>query len=161
MSRSGYVDGYDDDNLQMGRWRGMVASAIRGKRGQAIFKEMLAAMDAMPVKRLVANELEAPDLVPCSHWGLFEATGVCAIGTVGKARGVDMTKLDPENYDAVAATFDIAAPLAQEIVWMNDEAGPWKEAPEARFIRIRSWVARQIRAASPESPQVTEGARHD
>jgi hypothetical protein len=39
------------------RWRGAVASAIRGGRGQAFLREMLAAMDAMPVKRLVANEL--------------------------------------------------------------------------------------------------------
>jgi hypothetical protein len=153
MSRSGYVDDYDEDYLQMGRWRGMVASAIRGRRGQTLLKEMLAAMDAMPIKRLVANELEAPDLIPCSHWGLYEATGVCAIGTVGRARGVDMTKLDPEDYDSVAGTFDIAAPLAQEIVWMNDEAGPRKETPEARFIRIRSWVVKQIRAPAQSSPQ--------
>jgi hypothetical protein len=154
MSRSGYVDDYDDDYLQLGRWRGMVASAIRGKRGQAIFKEMLAAMDAMPVKRLVANELEAPDLIPCSHWGLYESTGVCAIGTVGKARGVDMSALDPEDYDSVAGKFNIAAPLAQEIVWMNDEAGPWKESPEDRFIRMRKWIVSNIKKAEDlHSPQ--------
>ena len=81
-------------------WRGRVASSIRGKRGQAFLKEMLAALDAMPEKKLIANELE--------HNGC-----VCAIGSVGKARGVDMTDLDPENYERVAATFDIASPLAQ------------------------------------------------
>lgn len=151
MSRSGYVDDCDDD-LQFGRWRGVVASSIRGKRGQTLLKEMLVALDAMPIKRLVANELEAPDQVSCSHWGMHEATGVCAIGAVGRARGVDMTNLDPEDYDTVASTFDIAAPLAQEIVWMNDEAGSWKETPEQRFARIRTWVASQIKADPTASP---------
>lgn len=146
MSRSGYIDDYDGDDLQMGRWRGVVASAVRGKRGQRLFKEMLAALDEMPVKRLVANDLVGPDQVSCSHWGVYETTGVCAIGSVGKVRGVDMVKMDSENYDAVAGAFDIAAPLAQEIAWMNDEAGSWKESPEDRFIRMRKWVASQIRS---------------
>ncbi len=149
MSRSGYVDDDGDEVLRFGRWRGVVASATMGKRGQSLLKEMMAAMDAMPVKRLVANELEATDLIPCSHWGLFEATGVCAIGTVGKARGGDMAKLDPDDYDTVAGTFNIATPLAQEIVWINDEGGSYKETPEERFVRVRAWVASQIREPKP------------
>lgn len=151
MSRSGYVDDDGGDVLQFGRWRGVVASAIRGKRGQTLLKEMLAAMDAMPIKRLVADELESTDHVSCSHWGLHEATGVCAIGTVGSARGVDMAKLDPEDYGAVASTFDIAEPLAQEIVWINDEAGFYKETPEQRFTRVRAWVAASIKQSPQES----------
>lgn len=143
MSRSGYIDDIDDV-LQFGRWRGIVASSIRGKRGQSLLKEMLAAMDAMPIKRLVANELEAPDMVSFSHWGLIEAPGVCAIGSVGRARGVDMTNLDPEDYNSVAGAFDIAEPLAQEIVFMNDEGGPWKETPEHRFERMRAWIVSKI-----------------
>lgn len=34
MSRSGYVDEYDLEPGEFGRWRGVVVSAIRGKRGQ-------------------------------------------------------------------------------------------------------------------------------
>lgn len=132
MSRSGYSDDIDD---QWGwiRWRGTVASAIRGKRGQAFLTEMLAAMDALPEKKLVAWQLEAEGQV-------------CAIGSVGRQRGVDMTKLDPEDYDTVAGTFGVATPLAQEIVWMNDEAGPFKETPEQRFARMRKWVQSKLRA---------------
>lgn len=143
MSRSGYND--DIDGWSLIRWRGQVASAIKGKRGQLFLLEMLAALDALPVKRLVANELEAPDLVPCSHWGLFEAESVCAIGAVGKRRGVDMTKLDPEDYSTVAGTFNIAEQLAQEIVFMNDEAAYYRETPEDRFTRMRAWVVSHIR----------------
>jgi hypothetical protein len=154
MSRSGYVDDCDD-YLQFGRWRGVVASSIRGKRGQKILKEMLAALDAMPIKRLVANELEATDLVSFSHWGMIKAPGVCAIGAVGKARGIDMASLDPDDYSSVAGAFDIAEPLAQEIVWMNDEAGPWRETPEQRFARMREWVASKIKDADAAAAKGT------
>jgi len=144
MSRSGYTDDIDNYWSHI-RWRGAVSSAFRGKRGQAFLKEMLAAMDAMPVKRLVADRLENAELVTCSHWGLFETDSVCAIGTVGRARGVDMGALDPDDYHTVAATFGIAEAMAQEIVFMNDEAGYWEETPEERFRRMRRWIESEIR----------------
>lgn len=127
MSRSGYSG--DCENIAM--WRGAVASAIRGRRGQAFLKEMLAAFDVLPEKKLVAWELE-------------KGGEVCAIGSVGKVRGVDMSKIDPEDYEAVAATFGIAPAMAAEIVWENDEAGPSKETPEERFSRVRAWIVAQI-----------------
>lgn len=156
MSRSGYHD--DIDPWQLIRWRGMVASAIRGKRGQFFLLEMLAALDAMPVKRLVADELETADLIACSHWGLYEAQSVCAIGAVGKLRGMDMADIDPHDASTVAGKFGIAEPMAQEIVYMNDEWGAYRETPEARFERMRKWVVSQIRdfdlsTASPSTHQ--------
>lgn len=144
MSRSGYTDDYEDNSLHL--YRGAVASAIKGRRGQAFLKEMLAAMDAMPVKRLVAGELEEPDQVPCSHWGLYETQAVCAIGTVGQARGVDMSRLDPEDADGVASKFGIAEAMAREIVYMNDEGNWYPETPEQRFDRMRKWIVSEIRA---------------
>lgn len=108
MSRSGYSD--DIDNWELIKWRGQVASSIRGKRGQAFLRDLLAALDAMPEKRLIAWELE-------------ESGEVCAIGSLGKARGVDMSKIDPSEPTAVAAAFNIAEPLAQEVVYENDECG--------------------------------------
>ena len=133
MSRAGYneVDGdYTEWNLIC--WRGAVTSAIKGKRGQTFLREMLAALDAMPVKRLIAADLERDG-------------EVCAIGAVGKARGVDMSKLDPEDSGPVADTFGIAAAMAREIVYTNDE-GSWNpETPEARYERMRRWVASQIK----------------
>ena len=131
MSRSGYGDGCDD-NWSLIRWRGAVESSIRGKRGQAFLKEMLAAMDALPERKLIAEELEA-------------GGAVCAIGSVGRVRGIDMTGIDPEDSARVAATFGIAEPLAREIVFMNDEGGAWNEPAEVRFNRMRRWVERLIR----------------
>src|SRR5437868_4429286 len=103
MSRSGYSD--DCDGWAAIRWRGAVAAATKGARGQALLREMMAALDAMPVKELVAHELEAEG-------------SYCALGVVGKARGLDMAKLDPEDRDQVAEAFGIAPALAAEIVYV-------------------------------------------
>lgn len=135
MSRSGYSDDIDD-NWSLIKWRGQVASAIRGRRGQAFLRELVSALDAMPVKRLIANDLRRGD-------------EVCAIGSVGAKRGVEMEKLDPEDYDAVAGAFGIAHQLVQEIEWLNDDGGPWTETPEARWQRIREWAVKHLKDATP------------
>ncbi|MDB5848220.1 MAG: hypothetical protein JWP29_1972 [Rhodoferax sp.] len=135
MSRSGYSDDCDSE-WQLIMWRGRVASATRGKRGQAMLRELLVALDALPTKRLIAHELIADG-------------DVCAIGSLGLARGVEMEKLDVEDYRAVARTFGVAEPLVREIEWVNDEAGWGNETPEARWSRMRDWIASQIKSAPP------------
>lgn len=132
MSRSGYSE--DGEMWDLIRWRGAVASAIRGKRGQAFLREMLASLDALEAKRLIAN-----DLAKDGHF--------CAIGAVGKTRGIDMENLDPEDRDSVAGAFGISPALAAEIVYVNDEWGTSRETPEARYERVRKWVASQITPA--------------
>lgn len=127
MSRSGYIDDYDDEPWRLICWRGAVASAIRGKRGQKLLRELLAALDAMPVKRLITDEIK-------------NSRGeVCALGA-----------LDPTatSYEAeeLAKHFGIARALAAEIVYMNDEYD-WAtagETPEQRWARMRAWVEQQI-----------------
>ncbi len=129
MSRSGYSD-YMDDQWAYIRWRGVVASATRGRRGQKLLRDLRDALDAMPVKRLITGELKCDD-------------GVCALGALGERRGIDMRGLDPYDPDAVAGIFDVASPLAKEIVFMNDE-GFWGD-PEGRWKYMRRWVDSQIR----------------
>lgn len=151
MSRSGYSD--DVDPLELGRWRGRVASAIRGKRGQAFLRELLAALDAMPEKRLVSNSFQRSD--GC----------VCALGAVAKVRNIDTARLEPadEDYDidtdAVGQVFGIAGPLAAEIMHENDEFSVWLPAegrfaasPEGRWRYMREWVVSHLRDdySSPE-----------
>lgn len=125
MSRSGYVD--DCDNLAL--YRGAVVSSVRGKRGKQFLSELAAAMDAMPEKILITDELQ-------------EDGAFCALGVVGAKRGIDMAKMDPHEAEEVAATFGIAITLAREIVYVNDEAGPFREneTPEQRWTRVRKWV---------------------
>jgi thiamine monophosphate kinase len=129
MSRSGYTEDCDEQ-ISWINWRGAVKSAIRGKRGQAFLYEMLQAMAALPERKLIAGELEKEGCV-------------CAIGAVGKARGLDMSQLDPEDYTTVAGKFGIAEALAQEIVHLNDEIYH-RESDEERFERMRRWIESNI-----------------
>lgn len=130
MSRSGYNE--DIDNMwDLIRYRGQVASAIKGKRGQAFLREMIAALDAMPEKRLIAHELR-------------KGGEVCALGSVGVKRGIELEKLDPDDYDTLSGVFGIAHQLVQEIEFENDEVGSYKETPELRWQRIHNWASRNL-----------------
>lgn len=132
MSRSGYSDDYDFDPLALGRWRAQVASTIRGKRGQAFLRELIEALDNLPEKRLISNDLE-------------HAGNVCAIGSVGLKRGVDMSKLDPHDPDGIAGAFGITHQLVQEIEFMNDEAF-YGNGPEERWWFMRAWAVEHLNA---------------
>lgn len=146
MGRSGYVD--DCDNV--GLWRGCVERALRGKRGQAFLREMLISLDALPEKKLIKDDL-------------VDGTGaVCAIGSVGVRRGLDMSKIEIGDAEEVAKAFGIARAMAAEIEYMNDECGRGyspelgrmlDETPERRFTRIRAWVVGEIRPTPEELEQ--------
>jgi hypothetical protein len=127
MSRSGY----SDDCENVGLWRGVVASTIRSKRGQAFLKELVEALDAMPERRLITENLQ-------------RGGEVCALGSVGVKRGVDMSDLDPYDFDSLSGLFGVSAPLIQEIEWMNDDAN-WRASPEVRWQQMRDWAVENIR----------------
>lgn len=131
MSRSGYTDGIDGWGLIC--WRGAVASAIRGKRGQAFLREMLAALDALPEPgRLRGGKL------------VYANGEVCAIGSVGVQRGLDLEQIDPFDSDRIAWLFGIAEAMVKEIAWINDEECYTIESAEERFLRVRRWVVSQL-----------------
>lgn len=132
MSRSGYDD--DCDGWQLICWRGAVNSAIKGRRGQSLLAEMAIALDAMPVKRLITDEL------------ISKEGEVCALGAVAKHKGLKVDGLDPYDAGGVAATFNIAEALAKEIAFMNDDY--YGETPEQRWERIRKWVSESMTVKS-------------
>jgi hypothetical protein len=131
VSRSGYSE--DCDGWELIRWRGAVASAIRGKRGQDFLRKLIAALDALPAKRLIAAELEMDG-------------DVCAIGSVGRMQNVNMSNIDPTEPTEVAATFNIPEALVKEITYVNDE---WEYGitPERRFEIVRNWAKSQLVSA--------------
>lgn len=118
MSRSGYIDD-NEDPLAHGRWRQAVKRSLEGKRGQALLRELLIALDAMPDKRLYPGSFATVD-------GEF-----CTLGVLGAKRGAKMDDLGDE-YDCDTATvgqrFGIAPAMAAEIMYMNDEyaVDEWK-----------------------------------
>lgn len=157
MSRSGYSDACDGWALI--RWRGAVASAIRGQRGQAALAEIVTALDALPERVLAGGSLQTAD-------GEF-----CTLGALGRARGIDMSAIDAEDRAAVAEAFGISEALAAEIMFLNDEhvedfkfqdfevcgpLRPWepriqrkrildRQAGAVRWSYMRAWAQRQIR----------------
>lgn len=128
MSRSGYVDEMADQWALI-MWRGAVASAIRGRRGQKFLRELLAAFDALSEKRLIEGDL-------------VREGDVCAIGAVGKLRGVPLESMDPDDCGAIAKAFGISEAMVREILFQNDDGV--RETPEQRFVRMRRWVISQI-----------------
>ena len=158
MSRSGYSDDYDDEHGALAMWRGRISSATRGKRGQKFFRDLVAALDAMPEKRLIANNLEDDD------------TGaVCALGCLAKAKGAALDPDDTTDYDKLGVTFNIAPCLSQEVMFMNDEAGPRAdtyttagfrrggETPEQRWTRMRRWAVEQLRPTPEPDSEAPRG----
>lgn len=140
MSRSGYTDECEN----WGLYRGTVARAIRGKRGQRTLHDIRDALDAMPVKRLGANSFQRGD---CP----------CTLGALAKHRGVNVSDLEPDpdddwvDNDVIGDRFDIARSMAAEIMYENDEHLVWgqgqvQETPEQRWQRMRDWVEKNIQS---------------
>jgi len=187
MSRSGYIEDWDD---QWGLicYRGAVKSAIRGRRGQAFLREMLAALDALPEKRLITEELVIDggnggvivggDVLVDEFIGgttfhdfgfghsgarsrppeVCKVGDVCALGAVALARKMDVNGIDPHAPEKVSAVFGIAEALAREIVYENDEGAIGYETPERRFARVRGWVAANLREAPGPDRSPGQGA---
>lgn len=130
MSRSEY-DG-ECGGWDLICWRGQVASAIRGKRGQAFLRELVEALDALPAKRLIAHDM-------INYGG-----AVCALGSVGKKRGIDLRPLNSTYNEHLAEIFGIAHQLVREIEHMNDEAF-YYNSPEMRWQHMRDWALKNIK----------------
>ena len=137
--------GYDDycDYWALIRYRGAVASAIRGRRGQAFLRDLIASLDTMPEKRLIAGSFSTD-------------AGVCALGAVCAFRGVEPPDTRYLDYipPAAAADLGIARALAAEIMYENDDCGPHSESPEQRWQRMRDW-------AEQNSHEGKRGENHD
>lgn len=166
MSRSGYTDD-NDDPLAHGRWRQAVKRSIEGKRGQALLRELIDALDAMPDKRLYPGSFAT------------EVGEFCTLGVLGAKRGTKMDDLgdDDDGCDThvVGQRFGIAPAMAAEIMYMNDEyaVDTWKwitveicgpvlphwphygdhtrsvrvhndHHPEQRWQRMRAWAEEKI-----------------
>lgn len=139
MSRSGYSDDFDDKKL-LNLYRATVERTIKGRRGQAFLQELATAMDAMPEKVLIRDEL------------IDEDGGCCAIGVVCKARKLDVSKVDCDDPEAVGKLVGISRSMAAEIEYENDEYyGSWiDDTPEKRWKRMRKWVAANLKSEKAE-----------
>jgi hypothetical protein len=135
MSRSGYYEENDGEGTY-GLWRGAVTRAISGARGQAFLREMASALDEMPVKELYAEVLVA------------DSEHVCALGSVARARRMDVSTVDECDGEEVGQAFGIARAMACEIAYQNDECSGYCETPAQRWWRMRAWVDANLKKGS-------------
>lgn len=134
MSRCGYGDYEPDYDNAAALWERSVKNALCGRRGQAFLRELGAALEALPVKRLIANSF-------------VEDGEVCALGALATHRRVDMSDLDPDDYylaEEAANRLGIARCLAAEVMWLNDELSPRDETPERRYERMLRWTRENL-----------------
>jgi hypothetical protein len=111
-------------------------------------RDLVAALDALPVR-----ELEA---------GSFESSGCyCALGALAHHKGIPIPdeirevifdEYDDElDADMVGDMFNIAAVLAREVMYENDEGGYFQFDPDEqkvrrnRWARVRQWAAAKIK----------------
>jgi hypothetical protein len=142
VSRSNYSEDYDGNDIHL--YRGAVQSALCGRRGQTFLRDLLAALQALPDKRLIVGHMAADGCV-------------CAIGALGRARSVDMSEIDRlidcEDDEVVgvkvAKLFNIAPALAREVMFENDEGVYAIETDQQRYYRMVRWVEQHL--ASPQS----------
>lgn len=140
MSR--YCDSDDYDYVWMeGQAAGAMRSAIRGRRGQRLLRDLIAGLDALPVPELAAGSLEDPE------------TGcVCALGAVRLQRGADAVPLrfDPTDPDIrwhdLAEPFDISQTLAHAVICQNEayDRRNDEQSRRRRWLTVRGWAVRNL-----------------
>lgn len=138
MSRSGYTED-NDDPLAKGRWRQAVRRALEGRRGQALLRELVEALDAMDDKRLYPGRFATAD-------GEF-----CALGALAAKRGMKVDDLGNErdcDTEQVGQRFDIAPAMAAEIMYLNDEY----------LTDLNKWI--EVEICGPVRPNWPEYGRH-
>ena len=124
MSRSQYD--YDCEGLNL--YRANVDRAIAGKRGQALLREMVQALDDLPVQVLTANAFE-----DCGE--------VCSLGAVALHRDLEHVLHEESEPAEVGEVFGVAECLAAEVMFMNDEGSLHTETAAERWTRMRRWAS--------------------
>jgi hypothetical protein len=141
MTRYCNSDDYDYEPWMEGQAAGALKSAIRGRRGQQLLRDLIAGLDALPVPELAAGSLEDPE------------TGcVCALGAVRLQRGADTVQLwfDPADPDVdwrnLAEPFNISETLAHAVVSQNEYVTEKNDeySRRSRWKSVRAWAVSHL-----------------
>jgi hypothetical protein len=148
MTRLHYYDD-DSDPSQEGLAAGALRSAIRGKRGQRFIRDLVQALDALPLPELAAGALEDEETGCC-----------CAFGAVRRFRGADAVPLwfhpmeEDMNPDNLVEPFNVSKTLAWSVVQANEDGmiGNDKSTRRLRWKQVRDWAVRQLIPPTEETP---------
>lgn len=145
---------------------GNIKRALKGKKGQAVLKELAAALEAMPEKRLISSVF-ADITIPPGEAPVYDRVqgDVCTMGCLlihrkmtkqfrprGQAllEAINEVTCHPDDggqeaIQQAATALDLVYPLAYELAYVNDEMGAHDETPEQRYERVLAWVRKQIK----------------
>lgn len=130
MGRAEYSE--DCDGSEVFLYRRSVETALRGRRGQRLVRDLIAGLEAMEDRRLITEDL------------VDDEGCVCALGAVARIRNIDDTLLkvlNDQSPSLVARVLDIAESLAREVMFENDDDfGIHIETPEQRWERVYAWA---------------------
>lgn len=143
MSRYWEDDNWDEwANLDCGRWERNSRAVLKSKRGIKSLRELEAALLALPVKRLIRDDLCIPVSVQDDGEIIYR---VCAIGALAIHKGIEPEKLHEWNEEGREGTVEtgeslgLRRTLAYVIGELND-ISPRSETEEQRYERVLKWV---------------------
>jgi hypothetical protein len=144
-----YYDDDDSDPSQEGLAAGALCSAIRGKRGQRFIRDLVQALDALPLPELAAGALEDEETGCC-----------CAFGAVRRFRGADAVPLwfhpmeEDMTPDNLAEPFNVSETLAWAVVQANEDGmtGNDESTRRRRWKQVRYWAVRQLIPTTEKTP---------
>lgn len=166
MSRIEEGDCDDTESfLRACAFEGNAKRALKGRKGQAVLKELLAALEALPTKRLISGVFADLE-IPAGEAPIYDRVqgDVCTMGCLlvhrkmtkqyrprGQAllEAVNEVTCHPDDGGSeairqAAEALDLVYPLAYELAYQNDEEGAHSETPEERYERVLEWVKSKI-----------------
>ena len=149
MTRHGYVDLADldheceDEDCTGACLEIDMQERLRSPEGQAMLRELLSALDAMPTRELYAELVQRED------------GSMCALGALAAKKGADLSwlrdedgqefeEITEEDTEMLAEQLGIPDDLACEVTYQNDDGGAPDETPAKRWERMRRWCVRNI-----------------
>ena len=145
MSR--FWEDESDDPLDYARYEAAKRSTLRGRRGQAFLRELVAALDALPRPELSEGAL-----------GDRRTGCVCALGAIALAQGDSFDDLAKDNgnwsLDETAERYSISPTLANEIISANDD---WRDGNavnvrRSRWRHVRAWAVHHLIEPAQPTP---------
>lgn len=141
---------YDDDSdpCQEGLIAGALRSAVQGKRGQQFLRDLVQALDALPLPELAAGALEDEETGCC-----------CAFGAVRRLRGADAVPLwfnpmeEDMTPDNLAEPFNVSETLAWAVVQANEDGmtGNDESTRRLRWKEVRNWAVQRLIPTTTEA----------
>ncbi len=147
MSRFDGDDG-DGEGMPPQLWMQAVRNALKGKRGQAILRELKEALLSLPrphlISGVVAFEGEVCPLGALARRRIEAGEAIKVYGrTLRTAEDLESMRFDlGDEMGAVelGEAMGLKRAMAWGLAYENDEGGPWKETDAGRYQRILGWI---------------------